>query len=228
MASTISYAPPTAQQKACVPDHKRVARISKDIIRIDIDGEQPIFLTGHGICTAGSEQDINKIIKFRGAPKRKAADGEAAAAEPKRAKETSAGQAAKADSEPGVPAEAPAKASPEVSEQEDIDRAADLMASRQERAQSQYWDDLTAPAKEEEPRSAPRCAGRFSPSPEDFEEVDEDGNRIPYWATDAGHATSDPAVFQEEEQVQAAVKECTAAALAEAIFGEDSEGSWAE
>ena len=207
MASTISFAPPTAQQKACVPDHKRVARISKDIIRIEIDGEEPIFLTGHGICTASSEQDINTIIKFRGATKRKAADGKAAGAEPKRAK---------ADSEPEVPAEETAKVEqePELPEQEDIDHAADLLAKRQEYAQSQYWDDLTAPAKEEE-EEAPigtqsnyRRAGFFEPEPEPV--YDENGLEV-----------------DEEDIVAAAVEAVSAEAIAEAIFGEE-DGSWVE
>ena len=215
MASTISFAPPTAQQKACVPDHKRVARISKDVIRIEIDGEEPIFLTGHGICTASSEQDINKIIKFRGATKRKAADGEAAGAEPKHAK---------ADSEPEVPAEETAKVEqepelpeqePELPEQEDIDHAADLLAKRQEYAQSQYWDDLTAPAKEEEEEEAPigtqrnyRRAGFFEPEPEPV--YDENGLEV-----------------DEEDIVAAAVEAVSAEAIAEAIFGEE-DGSWVE
>jgi len=185
MASTVAFAPPTAQQKACVPDHKRVARISKDIIRIDIDGEEPIFLTGHGICTAGSEQDINKIIKFRGATKRKAADGEAATTETKRAK---------ADPEQ------------EVSEQEDIDRAADIISLRQEHAQNQYWDDLSAPSKEEVVEPLPtRHPLYFEPEPEPV--YDEDGFEI-----------------DQDAIVTAAVEALSAQAIAEAISGEgDSE-----
>ena len=179
--ASIAIPPPAAQQKACVADHKRIFRVTKDTIRIQLDGEDPIYLTGHGICTASTQDELDKIIKFRGAPpKRKAASQDEAAAAPEEA--------------PAPPAKQPRQE--ERSSAKDDREREERLRDAAERQQVQYWDELLGV---EEQTQAP---------------VKEDSSVVE--------------LEEDEEEVQAAVERCTADAIADAIAGEDSEGSWAE
>lgn len=232
--ASIAIPPPAAQQKACVADHKRIFRVTKDTIRIQLDGEDPIYLTGHGICTASTQDELDKIIKFRGAPpKRKADTQDEAAAAPEEA--------------PAPPAKQPRQE--ERSSAKDYREREERLRDAAERQQVQYWDELLGVTEEEQMQVTAK-------EDSSVEELDEHGNPLPYWATrvgraeyfnengdpvfqediDAGRAPPNPNCYtveddeeeDEEEQVQAAVERCTADAIADAIAGETSEGAWAE
>ncbi len=68
---SITFAPPKAQQQACVPYPPEVKHLNKDTVIITI-GDKTFYATGHGICICTNEEELNKITQFRGAPKRKA------------------------------------------------------------------------------------------------------------------------------------------------------------
>ena len=69
--ASITFAPPKAQQQACVPYPPEVKHLNKDTVIITI-GDKTFYATGHGICICTNEEELNKITQFRGAPKRKA------------------------------------------------------------------------------------------------------------------------------------------------------------
>jgi len=69
--ASITFAPPKAQQQACVPYPPEVKHLNKDTVIITI-GDKTFYATGHGICICANEEELNKITKFRGATKRKA------------------------------------------------------------------------------------------------------------------------------------------------------------